>query len=467
MSIQTINPATGEELERFDLHTKAEIGTKLDGARTAFEQWRKSDFPDRSQLLVDVAATLRRESDALARTAALEMGKPITQARAEVEKCAWCCEHYARNGAAYLSDKTVSTAATRSFVAFRPLGVILAIMPWNFPYWQVFRFAAPALMAGNVAVLKHASNVTRCALEIERIFQISGAPRGAFTTLLVSAQEASDLVGDSRIAAATLTGSEGAGMSVAAVAGKALKKTVLELGGSDPFIVLKDADVKAAAKVGVKSRFQNAGQSCIAAKRFIVEEVIYERFVEEFTSSTRAMTVGDPLQETTDIGPVARDDLRDALAAQVQGSIDAGARLISGGEAIAGSGFFYSPTIIGEVTPQMSAFADETFGPVAPLIRARDAQHAIELANTSSFGLGATLWTSDAERGAMLAGSIESGSVFINGMMASDPRLPFGGVKRSGYGRELSEFGIREFVNTQTVWIGPERSSHNEQAAAE
>ncbi|MBC5829473.1 MAG: NAD-dependent succinate-semialdehyde dehydrogenase [Candidatus Eremiobacteraeota bacterium] len=467
MSFQTIDPTTGRELERFDVHTQSEIGAKLDEARSAFKLWRRSDFSTRSAVLSQIAIVLRREREALARVATLEMGKPVTQARAEIEKCAWCCDHYAKHGAGYLSEQTVASSATRSFVAFRPLGVILAIMPWNFPYWQVFRFAAPALMAGNAAVLKHASNVSRCALEIERIFKVAGTPENLFNTLLISGENAGALIDDRRIAAATLTGSEGAGMSVAAAAGKALKKTVLELGGSDPFIVFDDANLQAAAEAGVKSRFQNAGQSCIAAKRFIVQDQVYERFLREFTSGVLRLSVGNPLDDITEVGPLARDDLRDALARQVEGSLDAGARLIAGGKAISGPGFFYQPTILADVTVEMPAFSEETFGPVAAVIRARDRQHAIDLANASSFGLGATLWTQDLKEAAMLAGQIESGSVFVNGMVASDPRLPFGGVKRSGYGRELSAFGIREFVNTQTVWMGPERSADDQAVPTE
>ncbi len=467
MSIQTINPTTGEELERFEFHTQRQIAAKLDGARRAFEDWRRSDFSTRAEALARVAAALRRERDVLARTATLEMGKPVVQARTEIEKCAWCCEYYAQHGARYLSEEAVTTSATRSFIAFRPLGVILAIMPWNFPYWQVFRFAAPALMAGNAVVLKHASNVSRCALEIERIFKIAGTPQNLFTTLLISGQDAGAILNDNRIAAATLTGSEGAGMSVAAAAGRALKKTVLELGGSDPFIVLDDADLEAAAGVGVKSRFQNAGQSCIAAKRFIVQDSVYDQFVQKLSTGTQALNVGHPLDDATEIGPLARDDLRDALTRQVRRSIEDGARLVTGGEPVAGSGYFFEPTVLADVTARMAAFEEETFGPVAAVIRARDPQHAIELANATSFGLGATLWTRNQKYAVELAGQIESGSVFVNGMVASDPRLPFGGVKRSGYGRELGAFGIREFVNTQTVWIGPERSVQAENTPTE
>ncbi len=464
MSIQSIDPTTGAVLERFNAHTPLEIDRRLDDARRSFEQWRRSDFTTRSEALAQVAVVLRREKDGLARTASLEMGKPIMQARAEIEKCALCCDYYAEYGARHLADQAVSTSAAHSFVAFRPMGVILAIMPWNFPYWQVFRFAVPALMAGNAAVLKHASNVSRCALQIERIFKTVSIPDNLFTTLIVSAQETDALIHDKRVAAVTLTGSEGAGMSVAAAAGRALKKTVLELGGSDPFIVLDDADVAAAAEVAVKSRFQNAGQSCIAAKRFIVQESVYEQFLEEFRRRSGALTVGNPLDESTELGPLARSDLRDSLERQVQSSLDSGARLVSGGQAVPGDGFFYEATIIADVTPQMTVFREETFGPAAAVIRASSALHAIELANDSIFGLGATVWTRDVHKAAALASQIESGNVFINGLMASDPRLPFGGVKRSGYGRELSAFGIREFVNTQTVWVGPEQSPDQKKA---
>jgi succinate-semialdehyde dehydrogenase/glutarate-semialdehyde dehydrogenase len=333
--------------------------------------------------------------------------------------------------------------------------VVLAIMPWNFPFWQVFRFAAPGLMAGNVAILKHAANVTGCALEIERIFAACGAPAGLFASVVVPGREMERIVADPRVAAVTLTGSEAAGSAVAANAGKHIKKSVLELGGSDAFVVLADADLDAAAATAVRARFQNTGQSCIAAKRFIVEEGVYAAFLERFVAKTRELVVGDPLERTTQIGPLARADLRDALAAQVEASRNEGARLALGGRAIERPGFYYEPTILADVTPEMTVFREETFGPAAAVVRARDAEHAIELANDSEFGLGGNLWTRDLARARELAARMETGAVFVNGMTASDARLPFGGVKKSGYGRELSAYGIKEFVNIQTIWIGP------------
>jgi succinate-semialdehyde dehydrogenase/glutarate-semialdehyde dehydrogenase len=383
------------------------------------------------------------------------MGKPIVESEAEVEKCAWNCDFYADNAEKFLADERVATNATESYVAFRPLGVILALMPWNFPYWQVFRFAAPALMAGNTAVLKHASNVSLVALEIERIFQESGLPQGIFKTVLVPGAETDVLIADRRIAAVTLTGSDAAGVAVASASGHALKKTVLELGGSDAFIVLEDADLDAAAQMAVRARFQNTGQSCIAAKRFIVVETVADAFEQKFVEAASKLHVGNPLDRETQIGPMARGDLRDALEKQVQASIKMGAKVVLGGKPLEGKGYFYAPTILTHVTSDMPVFQEETFGPAAAVIRASNTDQAIELANDSEFGLGGNLWTSNIARGRELAGHIESGNVFINGMTASDPRLPFGGVKRSGYGRELSTFGIREFVNIQTVWIGP------------
>jgi succinate-semialdehyde dehydrogenase/glutarate-semialdehyde dehydrogenase len=383
------------------------------------------------------------------------MGKSITEAEAEVEKCAWNCDFFAENAERFLTDEIVPSNASESYVAFRPLGVVLAIMPWNFPYWQVFRFAAPTLMAGNTTVLKHASNVSRVALEIERIFQEAGLPQGVLRTVLVPGSETGRLIEDSRIAAVTLTGSEAAGVEVAATSGHVLKKTVLELGGSDPFIVLEDADLDEAAQVAVTARFQNNGQSCIAAKRFIVVDSVAEAFEQKFVANTARLKVGDPLEYDTRIGPLARKDLQETLDQQVQQSIRQGAKVLIGGKAREGKGNFYEPTILTNVTPQMSVFTDETFGPVAAVIRARDTEHALELANDSNFGLSSNLWTRNIEQARELTARIEAGGVFINGMTASDPRLPFGGVKRSGYGRELSSFGIREFVNVQTVWIGP------------
>ena len=367
----------------------------------------------------------------------------------------------------FLADESVASNATNSYVAFRPLGVILALMPWNFPYWQVFRFAAPALMAGNTAVLKHASNVSRCALEIERAFRECGLPEGAFRTVLVPGSETGKLITDRRVAAVTLTGSEGAGIAVASTSGNVLKKNVLELGGSDAFIVLEDADIDQAAQVAATARFQNNGQSCIAAKRFIVVESVADEFERKFAAAAAKLRIGDPLERTTQIGPVAREDLRAELDRQVRTSVKMGARIVLGGKPIEGKGYFYEPTIISDVTPDMPVFREETFGPAAAIIRARDADHAVELANDSDFGLGGNLWTRNIARGQELASRIESGAVFINGMTASDPRLPFGGVKRSGYGRELSSFGIREFVNIQTIWIGPKTDGVTTTVASE
>ncbi len=455
MSIQTINPTSGEVLETFEPFSQQQINQALDQAHQAFLRWRTMTFAERAKHLHSVASHLRDHKTALARIAVLEMGKSITEAEGEVEKCAWNCDFFADHAERFLADEKVATNATESYVAFRPLGVILAVMPWNFPYWQVFRFAAPALMAGNTAVLKHASNVSRVALEIERIFQEAGLPQGVLRTVLVPGSEAPRLIEDPRIAAVTLTGSEVAGVEVAATSGHVLKKTVLELGGSDAFIVLDDADLDEAAQVAVTARFQNNGQSCIAAKRFIVVDSVAEAFEQKFAASTARLKVGDPLEYDTRIGPLARKDLRETLDQQVQQSIQQGARVLIGGKAREGKGYFYEPTILTNVTPEMSVFKDETFGPVAAVIRARDVEHAIELANDSKFGLGSNLWTRNIEQARELAARIEAGGVFINGMTASDPRLPFGGVKRSGYGRELSSFGIQEFVNVQTVWIGP------------
>jgi succinate-semialdehyde dehydrogenase/glutarate-semialdehyde dehydrogenase len=455
MSIQTINPTTGEVLETFEPYSEQQINQALDQAHQAFLQWRTASFAERGKHLHSVASHLRDRKTELARIAVLEMGKSITEAEAEVEKCAWSCDFFAENAGRFLADQKVASNATESYVAFRPLGVVLAIMPWNFPYWQVFRFAAPTLMAGNTSVLKHASNVSRVALEIERVFQEAGLPRGVLRTVLVPGSETNRLIEDPRITAVTLTGSETAGVEVAATSGHVLKKTVLELGGSDAYIVLEDADLDEAAQVAVTARFQNNGQSCIAAKRFIVVDSVADAFEQKFVANTARLKVGDPLEYDTRVGPLARKDLLETLDRQVQQSIRQGAKVLIGGKAREGKGNFYEPTILTNVTPQMSVFTDETFGPVAAIIRARDTEHALELANDSKFGLSSNLWTRNIERARELAARIEAGGVFINGMTASDPRLPFGGIKRSGYGRELSSFGIQEFVNIQTVWIGP------------
>jgi acyl-CoA reductase-like NAD-dependent aldehyde dehydrogenase len=455
MSIQSINPATEEVIETFEPHTNAQVNQALDEAHNAFLSWRETTFAERGAVLHRVATYLREHKAELARLATLEMGKPIVESEAEVEKCAWNCDFYADNAEKFLADERIATNARESYVSFLPLGVVLALMPWNFPYWQVFRFAAPALMAGNTTVLKHASNVSLTALKLERIFQECGLPEGAFRTVLVPGAETRRIIEDPRIAAVTLTGSDAAGVSVASTSGHALKKTVLELGGSDAFIVLEDADLDAAAQMAVRARYQNTGQSCIAAKRFIVVEPVADAFEQKFVEATAKLRVGDPLDRETQIGPMARGDLRDALEKQVQESLKMGARAVLGGKPLARKGYFFEPSIVTNVTPEMPLFREETFGPVAAVIRARDIEDAVELANDSNFGLGGNLWTSNIERARSLARHLESGGVFINGMTASDPRLPFGGIKHSGYGRELSSFGIREFVNIQTVWIGP------------
>ncbi len=459
MSIQSINPATGEVLETFELFNPTQIDEALAAAHTAFQSWRETDFAERSALFQRLVVYLRAHKAELGLRASLEMGKPLVESEAEVEKCAWNCEYYAQNAERFLADERIATNATDSYVSYLPLGVVLALMPWNYPFWQVFRFAAPALMAGNTAVLKHASNVSRCALEIERIFRECGFPEGVFRTVLVPGAETGKLIADPRIAAVTLTGSEEAGVAVASTSGQYLKKHVLELGGSDAFIVLDDADLDAAAQTAVRARFQNTGQSCIAAKRFIVVESVAEAFEHKFVEEAAKLRVGDPLQRETQIGPMARGDLRDELDRQVQATVQMGARLLLGGKPVAGKGSFYEPTIVTNVTPEMPIFREETFGPAAAVIHARDTEHALELANSSQFGLGGNLWTRDIEQGRKLARRLESGALFLNGMTASDPRLPFGGVKHSGYGRELSVFGIREFVNVQTVWIGPVQST--------
>ncbi len=454
MDFSTIDPTTGERIEAFAYMTHVEIVKRLDGARAAQRAWCEISLEERGALLREVGRRLRAERDGLAATATHEMGKPIVQARAEVEKCAACCEYFADDAATLLADVAAPSPAKRSYVAFRPLGVVLAIMPWNYPYWQVFRAAAPALMAGNAIVLKHAENTTRCALEMERIFREAGAPPDLFATILYSNEATDALIADERIAAVTLTGSERAGIAVGSAAGAALKPSVLELGGSDAFIVRADADLDATANGAVTARFQNNGQSCIAGKRFIVVDAVYDAFVERFAAHAGALAVGDPTAESTGLGPVARGDLRDTLHAQVRASVDAGARLVLGGHARDGAGYFYDATIVADVVPGMRMFDEEVFGPAAAVIRARDDDHAIELANASAFGLGGSVWTADVAEGERLAARLECGCAFVNAVVASDPRVPFGGVKRSGYGRELAGSGIHEFVNIQTVWIG-------------
>lgn len=453
--IISINPANGIEIGRFQEHTTEDINTVLDAALKAQHLWGRNPVAERVQLLKRMARVLRDGQPQYARLITSEMGKPLQEAEAEVEKCALNCDFYADHAVEFLADAPVASNASHSAVVFDPLGVILAVMPWNYPFWQFFRFAAPALAAGNGAILKHANNVPRCAMAIEDVMRSAGCPDGLFRTLLISADRVASIIADDRIAAVTLTGSTEVGRIVASQAGQALKKQVLELGGSDPFIVLADADLKEAASVAVRSRFLNVGQSCVNAKRFIVEESVADRFVSTFCASVETLKIGDPMDAATAIGPLARANLRDTLHDQVQRTLAAGATLKAGGKFVEREGFFYEPTVLDNVTPDMAAFREETFGPVAAVIRVKDAEEAIRLANQTEFGLGASLWTADIGRARVLARRIEAGAVFINGMVASDPRLPFGGIKKSGYGRELGVYGIREFVNIKTLWIGP------------
>jgi succinate-semialdehyde dehydrogenase / glutarate-semialdehyde dehydrogenase len=453
MSIQSVNPATGETLETFTPASPQDLERIVTRAHAAFLEWRAVPFEARAVRMRDAARLLRKDMADHAVTMTLEMGKPIVQAEAEVEKCASCCEYYAEHAESFLAEQPRKTDASTSYVRFDPLGVVLAVMPWNFPYWQVFRFAAPALMAGNAGILKHASNVPRCALAIEKVFREAGFPEGLFATALIESGPVAALIADPRIVAATLTGSERAGSAVAAQAGRELKKTVLELGGSDPFIVLGDADLAAAAKGAADARLVNSGQSCIAAKRFIAVEAVADRFLDRFADELRARRMGDPMARDTQVGPQAKIDLRDDLHRQVEESVKRGAKLLLGGQIPSGPGAYYPPTLLAGVDKGMPAFDEETFGPVAAVIRAKDEGDAVRLANDSSFGLGASLWTQDRARAQRLAAQIEAGAIFVNGIVKSDPRLPFGGIKRSGYGRELSEYGIREFVNIKSVWI--------------
>jgi acyl-CoA reductase-like NAD-dependent aldehyde dehydrogenase len=453
--IRSVNPATEEVIATFEAATSNQIDQVLSDAERTSRQWRQTSFAERAALMQHAAAYLREHQTRLAGLITAEMGKPIVEAEAEVEKCAWNCVFYAEHAERFLSDEPQPSNASESYVAFTPLGTILAIMPWNFPFWQVIRFAAPALMAGNTAILKHASNVPQCALALAEVFAASGFPKAAFQSLLVPGSAVKPLIEDARVAAVTLTGSDEAGSQVAAAAGGVIKKTVMELGGSDPFIVLADAHLDAAVATAVRSRYQNAGQSCIAAKRFIVVEEVFEAFQERFVEAVRGLRMGDPTDRSTQLGPLARDDLRDSLEQQVRRASDEGAKILLGGERRPGRGYYFAPTVLTNVRPGTSAACEEVFGPVAALLRVRSVDEAIHVANASPYGLGANLWTTDLTRARCLARDIEAGQVFINGMVASDPRLPFGGVKRSGYGRELSEYGIREFVNIQTVWLGP------------
>ena len=453
MGIATINPATGETLKTFEALTAIEIEAKLALAQQTFEQYRHTPLTQRSQWLQSAAKILEAEKESFGKIMTLEMGKPLKAAIGEVEKCAAVCRFYAEHAAEFLADVPVQTDASKSFVRYQPIGAVLAVMPWNFPFWQVFRFAAPALMAGNVGLLKHASNVPQSALAIESILRRAGFPNGAFQTLLIGADQVADVVTDDRVKAATLTGSEPAGASLAATAGKQIKKVVLELGGSDPFIVLPSADLETAIATAVTARMINNGQSCIAAKRFIVADALYDEFEKRLLEKYKALKVGDPMLPDTDIGPLATPGILKDLEQQVQTAIEQGAQVLIGGKRLDGAGNFYPPTILTQVPLDRSTAQEELFGPVAMLFRVADVDAAIQLANSTPFGLGASAWTADQAEQDCLTHELEAGSVFINSMVKSDPRLPFGGIKRSGFGRELGIQGIHEFVNVKTVWV--------------
>jgi succinate-semialdehyde dehydrogenase/glutarate-semialdehyde dehydrogenase len=454
MPIASINPTTGETLKTFDALSASQIDEKLQLAADTFRTYRRTAFAERTRMMLRAAEMLETRKHELAKVMTLEMGKPIKAAVSEAEKCAWVCRYYAENAQQHLADAVVETNARKSYKRFQPLGPVLAVMPWNIPFWQVFRFAAPALMAGNVGLLKHASNVPQCALAIEEVFRDAGFPGGAFQTLLIGSEAVERILSDPRVAAATLTGSEPAGRSVASIAGKQIKKTVLELGGSDPFIVMPSANLKEAVSTAVKARTINNGQSCIAAKRFIVAAQIYDEFQQRFVSEMEALKIGDPMEESTDIGPLATQQIVNDLDEQVKRAVASGARVLTGGKKLDRPGNFYEPTVLVNLDSNAPVSCEEIFGPVAMLFRAANIAEAIEIANATTFGLGSAAWTSDEGEQAQFIDELEAGSVFINGMVASDPRLPFGGVKNSGYGRELAEFGIREFVNIKTVWIG-------------
>jgi len=453
MAYTSINPATGEKIREYPVWSADELETTLAAVAHISPAWQATGLDERCALMSRAAEVLRRRRDELAGLITQEMGKLFREAQGEVDKCALVCDFYADNGPAFLADETIASDASRSLVVYQPLGTVLAVMPWNFPFWQVFRFAAPALVAGNTGVLKHASNVPQCALAIESVFYEAGFPDGVFRTLMIGAGQVKGVIEDPRIHAVTLTGSEPAGRQVAATAGAMLKKSVLELGGSDAFIVLEDADLAWAVAQAVASRYLNVGQSCIAAKRFIVVDAVADDFVERFKAAVEALLPGDPMAEGTTLAPMARADLRDELHRQVEESVARGARVITGGRPLEREGAYYAATILDQVQPGQRAYSEELFGPVAIIIRARDEADALRIANDSPFGLGSSVWTRDRLRGENLARQIEAGCSFVNGMVKSDPRLPFGGIKHSGYGRELSHHGIREFVNAKTIWI--------------
>ena len=454
MPIVSANPATGKVVRTFEPLSESQLESRLQCAADAYLRHRRTAFADRSRMMLRAAEILEAEKEALGRLMVEEMGKTLKSAVDEAAKSAWGCRYYAEHAERFLADEPVQTTASRSYVTFQPLGPVLAIMPWNFPFWQVFRFAAPALMAGNVGLLKHASNVPRCALAIEDIFRRAGFAEGVFQTLLIETEHVRSVIEDRRVAAVTLTGSNAAGSQVAAAAGKVIKPTVLELGGSDPFVVMPGADLEAAARTAVKARVVNNGQSCIAAKRFIVDQRVADEFERRLVAGMEALVVGDPLDPGTDVGPLASEAQRRTVAGQVERSVEAGARVLTGGRKLDGPGWYYAPTVLTDISPAAPAYHEEVFGPVALLFRVKGIDDAIRQANDSPFGLGASVWTRDPAEQARFVAEIEAGMVFVNAMVASDPRVPFGGVKESGYGRELSHFGIREFVNIKTVWVG-------------
>jgi succinate-semialdehyde dehydrogenase / glutarate-semialdehyde dehydrogenase len=453
MAIRTINPATGELITTFEPLSDSQIQDKIQRAFDAFSEYRKLPFGERARMMMKVAGLLESEKEVLARLMTTEMGKPIRAAVDEALKCAWACRYYAENAERFLADEVIETGAARSYVRYQPLGIVLAVMPWNYPFWQVFRFIAPGLMAGNVGLLKHASNVPQCALAVEDLLLRAGFPQGVFQTLLIGPEKIDAVLGDARVMAATLTGSEGAGIQVGMAAAKRIKKVVLELGGSDPFIVMPTADLEKAVATAVKARIANNGQSCIAAKRFIVAERVADAFERKFVARMEALKVGDPLDESTDLGPLATADAMASLHADVQNTVQAGARLLAGGKPLAGPGNFYAPTVLAGVPKDSPAYGEELFGPVASIFRVPDIATAIQVANDTRFGLGASAWTRDEAERERFINELQAGMVFINQMVASDPRLPFGGIKRSGHGRELGPYGIREFVNSKTVLI--------------
>jgi succinate-semialdehyde dehydrogenase/glutarate-semialdehyde dehydrogenase len=458
MAMTSINPATGEEIKTFESLTDEQIDEKLELATRAFRRYRKTPFSDRAKKMVRAAEILEEEKEEFARLMTSEMGKTFTAAVAEAEKCAWVCRYYAENAERFLSDEAAETGAARSYVRYQPLGPILAVMPWNFPFWQVFRHVAPGLMAGNVILLKHASNVPQCALAIEDVVRRAGFPEGTFQTLLVGSDKVPSVIDDPKVRGVTLTGSEGAGRQVGSEAGENIKKTVLELGGSDPFIVMPSADLEEAVNTAVTARTLNNGQSCINAKRIIVHGEIADEFERRYVEAMQALKVGDPMDEETDMGPLAMPQILDDVDEQVRKSVEAGAKILTGGKPMDAEGNFYPPTVITDIPEDSPAYKEEIFGPVASLFRARDIDEAIRIANDTSFGLGASAWTNDPEEQETFINEIEAGQVFINSMVASDPRMPFGGVKASGYGRELSVYGLKEFVNVKTVWIENEAS---------